>query len=60
MTTLGILAVKYIRGFPGAWLVRHDELAEWIKRNKIAEWTNETANKILYSQSRVGPSTPLA
>jgi hypothetical protein len=41
MTTLGILAVKYIRGFPGAWLVRHDELAEWIKRNKIAEWTNE-------------------
>jgi hypothetical protein len=23
------------------WLVRHDELAEWIKSNKIAEWTNE-------------------
>jgi peptidoglycan/xylan/chitin deacetylase (PgdA/CDA1 family) len=33
--------LKYIRGFPGAWLVRHDELAEWIKANNIAEWTNE-------------------
>ena len=33
--------LKYIRGFPDVWLVRHDELAEWIKSNKIAEWTNE-------------------
>jgi peptidoglycan/xylan/chitin deacetylase (PgdA/CDA1 family) len=33
--------LKYISGFPGAWLVRHDELAEWIKANNIAEWTNE-------------------
>ena len=33
--------LKYIKGFPNVWLVRHDELAEWIKSNKIAEWTNE-------------------
>jgi peptidoglycan/xylan/chitin deacetylase (PgdA/CDA1 family) len=33
--------LKYIRGFHDVWLVRHDELAEWIKSNKIAEWTNE-------------------
>lgn len=33
--------LKYIRGFPGVWLVRHDELGEWVKSNKIAEWTNE-------------------
>jgi hypothetical protein len=33
--------LKYICGFPGVWLVRHDELAEWIKSNKIAEWTND-------------------
>jgi peptidoglycan/xylan/chitin deacetylase (PgdA/CDA1 family) len=32
--------LKYIRGFPDVWLVRHDELAEWIKANNIAEWTN--------------------
>jgi len=24
--------LKYIRGFPGAWFVRHDELAQWIKK----------------------------
>ncbi len=33
--------LKYIKGFPNVWLVRHDELAEWIKSNKISEWTNE-------------------
>jgi peptidoglycan/xylan/chitin deacetylase (PgdA/CDA1 family) len=33
--------LKYIRGFPGAWFVRHDELAQWVKDNKIAEWTNQ-------------------
>ena len=32
--------LKYIRGFPDVWLVRHDELAEWVKANNIAEWTN--------------------
>jgi allantoinase len=32
--------LKYIRGFSGVWLVRHDELAEWVKANNIAEWTN--------------------
>ena len=25
--------LKYIRVFPGVWLARHDELAEWIKTN---------------------------
>jgi peptidoglycan/xylan/chitin deacetylase (PgdA/CDA1 family) len=33
--------LKYIRGFPEVWLVRHDELAEWVKSNAIAEWTNQ-------------------
>lgn len=33
--------LKYIRGFSDIWLVRHDELAEWVKKNKIAEWTND-------------------
>jgi hypothetical protein len=33
--------LRYIRGFPGAWFVRHDELAQWIKSNRIEEWTNE-------------------
>lgn len=33
--------LKYIRGHADAWLVRHDELAEWIKANNIAEWTNQ-------------------
>ena len=33
--------LKYIRGFSGVWLVRHDELAEWVKANNIAEWTNQ-------------------
>ncbi len=33
--------LKYIRGFSGVWLARHDELAEWVKANNIAEWTNQ-------------------
>jgi allantoinase len=33
--------LKYLRGFPEVWLARHDELAEWIKANNIAEWTNQ-------------------
>lgn len=33
--------LKYIRGFPGTWIVRHDELADWVKANKITEWTND-------------------
>jgi peptidoglycan/xylan/chitin deacetylase (PgdA/CDA1 family) len=33
--------LKYIRGFPDIWLVRHDELAQWVKTNSIAEWTNQ-------------------
>jgi peptidoglycan/xylan/chitin deacetylase (PgdA/CDA1 family) len=33
--------LKYIRGFPGVWLVRHDDLAEWVKANDIVEWTND-------------------
>ena len=32
--------IKYIRGFPGVWWVRHDELAHWVIDNKIAEWSN--------------------
>jgi peptidoglycan/xylan/chitin deacetylase (PgdA/CDA1 family) len=33
--------LRYIRAYPDVWLARHDELAEWIKANKIAEWTND-------------------
>jgi allantoinase len=33
--------LKYIRGFSGVWLARHDELAEWVKANNIVEWTNQ-------------------
>lgn len=32
--------LKYIRGFPNVWIVRHDELARWVLNNKIGEWTN--------------------
>ena len=39
--------VKYLRGFPGVWFARHDELAQWVKDNNIAEWTN---------QERLGPA----
>jgi peptidoglycan/xylan/chitin deacetylase (PgdA/CDA1 family) len=33
--------LKYIKGFPNVWIVRHDELAQWIKDNEIDEWTNQ-------------------
>ena len=32
--------LKYIRGFPEVWIVRHDELAKWVLDNKIGEWSN--------------------
>ena len=32
--------LKYIRGFPDIWIVRHDDLAQWILDNRIGEWTN--------------------
>jgi peptidoglycan/xylan/chitin deacetylase (PgdA/CDA1 family) len=32
--------LKYIRGFPEVWIVRHDELAQWVLDNDIKEWTN--------------------
>lgn len=40
--------LKYLRGFPGVWFARHDELAQWVKDNNIAEWTN---------QERLGPQS---
>jgi peptidoglycan/xylan/chitin deacetylase (PgdA/CDA1 family) len=33
--------LKYIRGFPDVWIVRHDDLAQWVLDNAVAEWTNE-------------------
>jgi peptidoglycan/xylan/chitin deacetylase (PgdA/CDA1 family) len=33
--------LKYIRGFPDVWIVRHDTLAQWVRDNAIDEWTNE-------------------
>ncbi|HWL31031.1 MAG TPA: polysaccharide deacetylase family protein [Xanthobacteraceae bacterium] len=32
--------LKYVKGFPGVWMPRHDELAQWVLDNNIAEWTN--------------------
>ena len=32
--------LKYIRGYPDIWIVRHDELAQWVLDNRISEWTN--------------------
>jgi hypothetical protein len=32
--------LKYIRGFTDVWLVRHDDLAQWVLDNKIQEWSN--------------------
>jgi allantoinase len=34
-------ALKYMRGFPDVWFVRHDELAQWVMDEGIGEWTNE-------------------
>jgi peptidoglycan/xylan/chitin deacetylase (PgdA/CDA1 family) len=33
--------LKYISGFTDVWIVRHDELAQWVLQNKIDEWTNQ-------------------
>jgi peptidoglycan/xylan/chitin deacetylase (PgdA/CDA1 family) len=32
--------LKYFRGFADVWMVRHDTLAQWVRDNGIAEWTN--------------------
>jgi peptidoglycan/xylan/chitin deacetylase (PgdA/CDA1 family) len=32
--------LKYVRGHPGVWLVRHDELAQWVLDNNIRQWSN--------------------
>jgi allantoinase len=32
--------LNYIKGFPNLWVVRHDELAQWVKDQGLAEWTN--------------------
>ena len=32
--------LRYIKGFPDVWIVRHDELAEWIAERGITEWHN--------------------
>jgi peptidoglycan/xylan/chitin deacetylase (PgdA/CDA1 family) len=32
--------LKYIRGFSDVWIVRHDELAQWVLDNDIQEWSN--------------------
>jgi peptidoglycan/xylan/chitin deacetylase (PgdA/CDA1 family) len=32
--------LKYVKGFPNVWMPRHDELAQWVLDNNIAEWTN--------------------
>jgi peptidoglycan/xylan/chitin deacetylase (PgdA/CDA1 family) len=34
-------ALRYMRGFPGVWFVRHDELAQFVLDHEIDEWTNE-------------------
>lgn len=33
--------LKYIRRFSDVWVVRHDELAQWILDNNIREWSNQ-------------------
>jgi hypothetical protein len=33
--------LKYIKRFPDVWIVRHDELAQWVMDNDIDEWTNQ-------------------
>jgi peptidoglycan/xylan/chitin deacetylase (PgdA/CDA1 family) len=33
--------LKYITSQKDVWLVRHDVLAEWVKANKIGEWSSE-------------------
>ena len=33
--------LKYIRGFSRVWIVRHDDLAQWVLDNDVREWTND-------------------
>jgi peptidoglycan/xylan/chitin deacetylase (PgdA/CDA1 family) len=33
--------LEYMKGFPGVWFVRHDELARFVMEKQIDEWTYE-------------------
>ena len=33
--------LKYIGDFPNIWIVRHDQLAQWVLDHEIDEWTNQ-------------------
>jgi hypothetical protein len=33
--------LKYFGGFADVWMVRHDELAQWVRDNAIGEWTSQ-------------------
>jgi peptidoglycan/xylan/chitin deacetylase (PgdA/CDA1 family) len=44
--------LKYIRGFSDIWLVRHDELAQWVLDNKIREWSN--AERLGFAPAKSG------
>lgn len=37
--------LRYIKGFPDVWVVRHDELAQWVYDQNIREWHN--GNRLL-------------
>ena len=32
--------LRYIKGFPGVWVVRHDALAQWVMEHQLGEWSN--------------------
>lgn len=32
--------LKYIKGYPGVWFVRHDHLAQWVMDRQLGEWNN--------------------
>jgi len=32
--------LQYIKGFPGVWMGRHDELAQWVMERKLSEPPN--------------------
>jgi peptidoglycan/xylan/chitin deacetylase (PgdA/CDA1 family) len=32
--------LKYIKGFPDVWFVRHDTLAQWVMDRGLGEWSN--------------------
>ena len=34
--------LRYIKGFSGVWIVRHDELAQWVYDRNIREWHNRS------------------